>query len=127
LIGLFTKGDDARAQAEARYIALFTTLVTFAASLLLWVQFDKSSAEFQFVEKVEWFSGLNISYHMGVDGISLFMVLLTTLLMPICILCSWESITTRTRAFMVNFLVLEDSDVSDYRHLGRAEAHLRGL
>jgi NADH-quinone oxidoreductase subunit M len=59
------------------------------------------------VEKHEWFTGMNIGYYLGIDGISLFMVLLTTFLMPICILCSWESITKRVRAFMVNFLILE--------------------
>jgi len=103
----FVRGNEEDAGKEARYIALFTTLVTFGVSLLLWAGFDPASAEFQFVEKRSWFVGLNISYELGIDGISLFMVLLTTLLMPICILCSWESITTRTRAFMVNFLILE--------------------
>jgi len=99
--------DEARTASEARIIALFTTLVTFFTSLYLWVKFDPSSADFQFVEKAEWFAGLGINYHMGIDGISLFMVLLTTFLMPICILCSWESVTTRVRAYMVNFLILE--------------------
>ena len=101
------RGDDERSANEARVIALFTTVATFAASLLLWGGFDNSRADFQFVEKIEWFSGLNVSYHLGIDGISLFMVLLTTLLMPVCILCSWESVTMRVRAFMVNFLLLE--------------------
>lgn len=109
LIGAFVimfagKQDEAN---TARYIALFTTLVTFFASLLLWAGFDSSTAEFQFVEKASWFKDLGINFHLGIDGISLFMVLLTTFLMPFCILCSWQSITTRVRAFMVNFLVLE--------------------
>ncbi|MBV8938350.1 MAG: NADH-quinone oxidoreductase subunit M [Alphaproteobacteria bacterium] len=95
-------GDDA-----ARWIALGTTLVTFAVSLILWISFDPASADFQFVEFVPWFADANISYHLGIDGISLFMLLLTTLLMPLCVLCSWESITTRVRAFMACFLVLE--------------------
>ncbi len=107
LILLCTRGDTLQAASEARYIALFTTLVTFFASLLLWVGFDNASADFQFVEKHSWFAGLNIGYYLGIDGISLFMVLLTTFLMPICILCSWESITERVRGFMVCFLVLE--------------------
>jgi NADH-quinone oxidoreductase subunit M len=107
LIMAFTRGDEQRASNEARYIALFTTLVTFFVSLGLWAGFDGSSAAFQFVEKHEWFTGLGIGYHLGIDGISLFMVLLTTLLMPICVLCSWKSITHRVRAFMVNFLILE--------------------
>jgi NADH-quinone oxidoreductase subunit M len=100
-----TRGEHA--DNEARYIALATTLVTFVISLLAWVGFDPASADFQFVETHEWFVGLNINYALGIDGISLFMVLLTTFLMPICILCSWESITTRVRAYMVSFLILE--------------------
>lgn len=107
LILVVVKGDDARSALEAKLIALFTTSVTFFASLLAWTGFDSSKADFQFVEKHEWFSGLNIFYHVGIDGISLFMLLLTTFLMPICILCSWESVTKRVRAFMVNFLLLE--------------------
>ncbi len=107
LILCLVKNDDERGRSEARYIALLTTIFTFALSLVLWINFDSSSSEFQFVEKREWLTGLNISYHLGIDGISLFMVLLTTLLMPICILCSWESVQTRVRAFMVNFLLLE--------------------
>ncbi len=93
--------------AEAKYIALFTTIITFAASLVLWFGFDAKSAEFQFVEKHEWFAGSGIGYYLGIDGISLFLVLLTTFLMPICILCSWKSIEHRVRAFMINFLILE--------------------
>ncbi len=107
VIMLFTRDGGEQSANEARYIALFTTIITFAASLLLWIGFDASSAKFQFVEKADWFKDLGISYHLGIDGISLFMVLLTTFLMPFCILCSWESITSRVRAFMINFLILE--------------------
>ncbi|MGE3713751.1 MAG: NADH-quinone oxidoreductase subunit M, partial [Alphaproteobacteria bacterium] len=98
------RGDDSR---DSWYVALATTIITLALSLYLWVGFDTTTANFQFVEKVTWFAGLNIDYHMGIDGISLFMILLTTFLMPICILCSWQSITMRVRAFLVNFLILE--------------------
>jgi len=107
VILLVVKGDSEHSAGEARIIALFTTVATFLTSLLAWLGFDNKSADFQFVEKHDWFSGLNISYHLGIDGISLFMLLLTTFLMPICILCSWESIKTRVRAFMVSFLLLE--------------------
>ncbi len=106
LIIMVTGGRDNGA-SEVRYIALFTTLITFFASLYTWIGFDGTSAAFQFVEKYNWFVGLNINYHLGIDGISLFMVLLTTFLMPICILCSWQAIEVRVRAFMVNFLILE--------------------
>ncbi len=108
LIAFSRRGDSSSAaNSEARYIALFTTIITFAASLYLWTAFDSSSAEFQFVEKHEWFKNSGIGYYLGIDGISLFLVLLTTLLMPICILCSWNSVEKSVRAFMVNFLVLE--------------------
>lgn len=107
IILLLTRSNSESSANEARYIALFTTCATLAASLLLWGQFDASTAEFQFIEKHSWFEGLNIFYYLGLDGISLFMVLLTTFLMPICVLCSWTSVDKRVRAFMVNFLVLE--------------------
>ena len=74
----------------------------------LWIGFDARHGGFPVCRKAaDWFEGLKITYYLGIDGISLFMVLLTTFLMPICILCSWESITTRVRGFMVNFLILE--------------------
>ena len=92
---------------NARYAALFASLFTFVLSLVLWFQFDRSTAAFQFVEHKPWIESLNISYHMGVDGISLLFVLLSTLLTPICILASWEAIKTRVKEYMIAFLVLE--------------------
>ena len=91
----------------ARKTALITTLTTFVFSIPLWTEFNNSTPKFQFEEGASWFAGLGINYHLGIDGISLFMVLLTTFLTPLCILCSWESVTKRVRAFMVNFLLLE--------------------
>ena len=99
------RGRDEAADRNARYIALWTTLLTFALSLLLWRDFDPTTAQFQFVERREWLGA--ISFHMGVDGISLPFVLLTTLLMPLCILASWISITARVKEYMIAFLVLE--------------------
>jgi NADH-quinone oxidoreductase subunit M len=93
-------------QRNARWIALWTTLITFAISLLLIYHFDTGTAEFQFVEKQPWLAGA-ITYHMGVDGISLPFVILTTALMPICIIASWQPIRTRVKEYMVAFLVLE--------------------
>lgn len=107
MILLLPRRSEEEGNGDARLIALFTTIATFFTSLLLWLNFDSGSSDFQFVEKVVWFSKYNISYHLGIDGISLFMILLTTLLMPVCILCSWKSITERVRAYMVCFLVLE--------------------
>lgn len=94
--------------AEAsKKVGLVTTLLTFLLSIPLWTGFDSSTHAFQFEEMRPWFTDYKISYHLGIDGISLFMVLLTTFLMPLCILCSWESITTRVREFIIAFLVLE--------------------
>ena len=104
---LFTRGDEATVSRNSRYIALWTTIPTFLISLLLWVNFDPTTANFQMVERVEWIPGSEISYHMGVDGISLFFVLLSTFLTPICILSSWEAVKVRVREYMIAFLVLE--------------------
>jgi NADH-quinone oxidoreductase subunit M len=104
---LVTRGEPDIVARNARYLALWTSVVTFALSLLLWVNFDTTTADFQFEEKVRWLPGINVFYHLGVDGISVFFVLLATLLTPICILASWESITSRVKEYMIAFLVLE--------------------
>ncbi len=104
---LLIRGEPEVVARNARWTALWTSLVTFVLSLFIWLGFDSSTAGFQFEERVEWIPAFNISYRMGVDGISLFFVLLSTLLTPICILASWESIKTRVKEYMVAFLVLE--------------------
>lgn len=104
---LLIRGDEAMVNKNSKHVALFVTGVNFVLSLFMLSLFDKNSADFQMVEKVEWFSALNISYTMGIDGISLFFVMLSTLLTPICILASWNSIKTRIREYMVAFLILE--------------------
>ncbi|RMF10455.1 MAG: NADH-quinone oxidoreductase subunit M [Alphaproteobacteria bacterium] len=103
---LLIRGEEEIVNRNARQVALWTTVITFILSLALWAGFDRTTAEFQFVEKSEWIAGA-INYHMGVDGITVLFVLLTTLLMPICILASWEAITVRVREYMIAFLVLE--------------------
>src|SRR4051794_39009395 len=85
--------DDPKLVSAAKWIALATTLATFALSVLLLVQFDPNTAAFQFVEDNAWFAGLR--YRMGVDGISVLFVLLTTFLMPLCIAASWRTIEFR--------------------------------
>jgi NADH-quinone oxidoreductase subunit M len=90
----------------ARWIALITTIVVFALSLLMWSQFDSANPGFQLVEKANWLGG-GISYHMGVDGISILFVVLTAGLMPFCIAASWESVEKRVAEYMIAFLVLE--------------------
>ncbi len=106
LLGLIVRGDSEDAAAKARGFALWTTVATFLVSLILWVEFDRAEAGFQFVEKADWL-GDGISYHMGVDGISVLFVLLTTLITPICILVSWDSIKTRVKEYMIAFLIME--------------------
>jgi len=107
LILLLARGSEAAVAATARWVALWTTLVTFALSIAIWIGFDPTVVGFQMEEKVAWFPDLNISYHLGVDGISVLFVVLSAFLMPICILASWESIHSRVKEYMVSFLILE--------------------
>ncbi len=90
---------------NARYVALWTTLVTFVLSLFIWIAFDKANPGFQFIEEHNWLGP--IKYKVGVDGISMLFVILTTFLMPLCILASWEAIEKRVKEYMIAFLVLE--------------------
>ncbi len=90
-----------------RVIGLATSLVVFAVSIALWFAFDPSSADFQLVEQAGWLPGVGISYHVGVDGISLLLVLLTTFLMPLTFLSTHTAITQRVKEFVVLMLVLE--------------------
>ena len=101
------RGDEEVVASNARWTALWTSLIVFALSLMLWVKFDQSDGGFQFVESAEWMPQWGITYHMGVDGISVLFVLLSTLLTPICVLASWESVHTRVREYMLAFLILE--------------------
>ncbi|MCO5164419.1 MAG: NADH-quinone oxidoreductase subunit M [Mesorhizobium sp.] len=104
---IFWIGDDNEAgRRNIRSVTLFTTVFTFLLSLGIWLGFDNATPGFQMVEKVEWLNS-GIAYHMGVDGISMLFVILTTFLMPLCILASWESIQKRVKAYMIAFLVLE--------------------
>ncbi|MAU42051.1 MAG: NADH-quinone oxidoreductase subunit M [Kordiimonas sp.] len=103
---LLIRGEKEVADRNARHVALLTTVVTFLASLSLWFGFDKTTADFQFVEKASWLEG-TINYHMGVDGISVLLVLLTTFLMPICILSSFDAVKNRVKEYMLAFLLLE--------------------
>jgi NADH-quinone oxidoreductase subunit M len=106
---LTTRGDEALVARNARNIALWTSLIDFVISLLLWFQFDPNTADFQFVERTSWVTlgGFEFAYHMGIDGISLFFVLLSTLLTVLSIVSAWEVIQLRVKEFMIAFLVLE--------------------
>jgi NADH-quinone oxidoreductase subunit M len=105
---IFTiRGDREVVARNARNVALLTSVTTFLLSLGVWFDFDTTTAAFQFQERAVWMPGVNIAYHLGIDGISMLFVLLTTLLTPICILASWESITDRVKEYMIAFLVME--------------------
>ncbi len=101
------RGPQEAVDSNARWTALWTSLLVFLLSLILWFRFDRSSADFQFVEEATWLPSFGVGYHMGVDGISVLFVLLSTALTPLCILASWEAITSRVREYMIAFLVLE--------------------
>ena len=100
-------GPEERIAANARSVALVASLMTFVISLLILVEFDPNEAGFQLIDEAEWLPALGISYRMGVDGISVWFVLLSTLLTPICILSSWNAVQTRVKDYMLAFLVLE--------------------
>ncbi|MGI3127530.1 NADH-quinone oxidoreductase subunit M [Nitratireductor sp. PBL-C9] len=106
LLILLIREDGAGARRNIRNVALLTTVFTFVLSLFIWAGFDPSTPSFQMVEKREWI-GSGIAYHMGVDGISMLFVILTTFLMPLCILASWNSVEHRVKEYMIAFLILE--------------------
>jgi NADH-quinone oxidoreductase subunit M len=93
------------AKGNARWIALWTTTITFLISLLIWINFDNMSGGFQFVEERDWLDIMK--YKMGVDGISMLFVILTTFLLPLCVISSWVVIQDRVKEYMIAFLVLE--------------------
>jgi NADH-quinone oxidoreductase subunit M len=106
LIVVIIRGDAVSARRNIFYVALWTTIVTFILSLFIWVNFDPADPGFQMVESTEWLGGA-IAYKMGVDGISMLFVILTTFLMPLCILASKLTIREHFKEYMVAFLVLE--------------------
>ena len=103
---LLIPGEDETVGRNARAVALWTTVATFILSIVILFEFDGSRTDLQFYEQASWLGG-NIDYVMGVDGISVLFIILTTSLMPLCILASWESIKIRVREYMVAFLILE--------------------
>jgi NADH-quinone oxidoreductase subunit M len=104
ILALFLRGEDEAAQRNAKYAALFATTITFLVSIGIYTGFDPANTGFQFVEEGEWLLGLK--YKMGVDGISVLFVLLTTFIMPLTILASWN-VTSRVKEYMIAFLLLE--------------------
>jgi NADH-quinone oxidoreductase subunit M len=103
---LLIRDEGNSARRNIRNVALLTTVFTFLLSIFIWLGFDNANPGFQMVEKVDWLDS-GISYHLGVDGISMLFVILTTFLMPICILASWQAIEKRVKEYMIAFLILE--------------------
>jgi NADH:ubiquinone oxidoreductase subunit 4 (subunit M) len=90
-----------------RFVGNATSFFTFFVSLFLWILFDDSTPKLQFVDEIVWLSQSNINFTLGVDGISLFFILLTTLLIPICLLASWYSVTIYVKEYIIAFLLME--------------------
>ena len=104
ILAVFLRGDDAAAGRNAKWLALITTTVTFLISLFILFDFDTSNTGFQFVDEAQWLMGLK--YRLGVDGISILFVMLTTFMMPLVIAASWN-VETRVKEYMIAFLLLE--------------------
>ncbi len=115
ILGVFLRGEDAAAQRNAKWVAMFATSATFLVSLFILFEFDPGNTGFQFVEEAEWLLGLQ--YKMGVDGISVLFVMLTTFMMPLVIAASWN-VETRVKEYMIAFLLLETLMLGVFMALG---------
>ena len=104
ILAIFLRGDDEAANSRAKMLALVATAVTFLVSLFILAEFDASNPGMQYVEERDWLMGL--TYKMGVDGISVLFVMLTTFMMPLVILASW-GVSSRVKEYMIAFLLLE--------------------
>src|SRR5580704_16183324 len=101
--------DEARHEALVQKVALVVSVLVFAETVLLWARFNPATADFQFVERHAWIPSFGISYAVGVDGISLLLLVLTGFLTPLALLSSWESVNRKTRAFCAFVLLLESA------------------
>ena len=104
---LFINKNDENYDRKVKEIGLWTSLITFLLSLILFYNFDKTETQFQFVENFKLIKDLRIYYYLGIDGISLSFILLTTFLIPICIISSWNKINNHTNYFIICFLMIE--------------------
>ena len=102
---IFSKNNNEN-NLTVKYVALFTSLVNFLLSIYLWYLFDQTTSEFQFVEDREWLIGF-INYKVGIDGISILFVVLTTFITPLCIISVNDSVKVRLRDFLIAILVME--------------------
>ena len=104
---LFIGNADGRRDGLIRWLSLAVTVATFGVTLAVWAGFDAASPEFQFIERHDWIPAFDISYYLGVDGISLLLVVLTAFLSPIALLSSWVSIERKVKEFSIFMLALE--------------------
>ncbi len=109
LLLLLIENSDGRRDAVIRWTAFGVSLAVFAATLLLWSRFDPSGADFQFTEQHDWIPSFRIQYYIGVDGISLFLLVLTGFLTPVALLSSWESVHKKVKEFAAFVLLLESA------------------
>ena len=110
---LLIRGDDDVVIRNSRNVALWVSGFTFVMSLFVLFNFDPAVAGYQFEDRGIWLALDGIGYHMGVDGISMPFVVLTTLLTPLAILASWKSVTLRVREYMIAFMLLENAHDRD--------------
>lgn len=115
ILGL--RGEAEAVARNAKWAGLWTSLIVFALSLLLWTGFDSHAVGFQFVEYADWLPIYHIAYHLGIDGISLFFILLATLLTPLCIIICWDSVKIRVREYMFALMVLETMMIGSFAAL----------
>src|SRR5215212_1875956 len=108
---LLIPNRDGSRDGFVRQVALVASLAVFGLTLLLWARFDASSAEFQMVERVSWIPAFGIDYYVGVDGISLLLIVLTGFLTPIALLSSWASVTKKVKEFALVVLALESARI----------------
>ncbi len=108
-----------REAGQHKALAFVVTLVTFFVSILLWTGFDGSAVapEFQFEAKVPWIPSLGISYHVGIDGVALLLIMLTTVLTPIVVLSAWNAVQDRVKEFMISLLILETAMIGSFAAL----------
>jgi len=104
ILAIFLRGDDAAASLNAKWLAMITTTVTFLVSLFVFFEFDPNNTQFQLIDEADWLLGLK--YRLGVDGISILFVMLTTFMMPLVIAASWN-VEHRVKEYMIAFLILE--------------------
>ena len=106
LFVLFIKDNTSKNYQNSKYVALFVSFANFLISIYLWYLFDNSTSEFQFIENKQWLKGF-VNYKVGIDGISILFILLTTLITPLCIISIINSINFRVKEFLIAILVME--------------------